>query len=185
MQSANALAVTLVSHPENRSGVVHRIGASIRRQGNGSMEITYSIGGDLARLKVPPPGRQRTAHGLWQHTCCECFVALPGDPGYHEFNFSPSGEWAAYAFSGYRKGAAIDDETLNPQIAVRRVDDALELDASLPLGRFPALRTRGRLVLALSAVIEDGDGTLSYWALKHPAGKPDFHHRDSFALELG
>jgi hypothetical protein len=41
-----------------------------------------------------------------------------------------------------------------------------------------------RLTLALSAVIEDEDGVLSYWALKHPAGKPDFHHRDAFALEL-
>ena len=185
MQSANALAVTLVSHPENRSGEVHRIGASIRRQVDGSLVITYSIGGDLARLKVPPPRAPRIAHGLWQHTCCECFIALPGDPGYHEFNFAPSGEWAAYAFSGYRKGAAIDDEALNPQIAVRRADDDLELDASLPLGRLSARHARGRLVLALSAVIEDENGTLSYWALKHPAGKPDFHHRDSFALELG
>jgi len=36
----------------------------------------------------------------------------------------------------------------------------------------------------LSAVIEATDGSLSYWALEHPADKPDFHHPDSFALEL-
>jgi hypothetical protein len=33
-------------------------------------------------------------------------------------------------------------------------------------------------------VIETLDGSLSYWALRHPPGKPDFHHSESFALEL-
>jgi hypothetical protein len=32
--------------------------------------------------------------------------------------------------------------------------------------------------------VEDVDGILSYWALRHPAGKPDFHHTDAFALQL-
>ena len=36
----------------------------------------------------------------------------------------------------------------------------------------------------LSAVIEDPNGVLSYWALRHPPGKPDFHHPDTFALEI-
>ena len=35
----------------------------------------------------------------------------------------------------------------------------------------------------LSAVIEASDG-LSYWALRHPADKPDFHDADGFALLL-
>ena len=38
--------------------------------------------------------------------------------------------------------------------------------------------------VGLSAVIEEQGGVLSYWALRHPPGKPDFHHRDSFAMEL-
>ena len=32
--------------------------------------------------------------------------------------------------------------------------------------------------------IEDEAGALSYWALRHPPGKPDFHHPAGFALEL-
>jgi hypothetical protein len=40
------------------------------------------------------------------------------------------------------------------------------------------------LRLGLSAVIESCNGSLSYWALRHPAGKPDFHHADAFALGL-
>ncbi len=38
--------------------------------------------------------------------------------------------------------------------------------------------------LALSAVIEERDGTKSYWALAHAPGAPDFHHADCFTLEL-
>jgi hypothetical protein len=45
-------------------------------------------------------------------------------------------------------------------------------------GAAPPLR------VALASVIEDGGGTLSYWALKHPPGKADFHHAHGFALEL-
>jgi hypothetical protein len=41
-----------------------------------------------------------------------------------------------------------------------------------------------RLRLALTAVVEDARGRLSYWALRHPPGRPDFHHRDGFALVL-
>jgi hypothetical protein len=33
-------------------------------------------------------------------------------------------------------------------------------------------------------VIEDIGGGRSYWALAHPAGKPDFHHADGFTIEL-
>ncbi len=40
------------------------------------------------------------------------------------------------------------------------------------------------LELALSAVIEQRDGGLSYWALRHAPGQPDFHHPDGFALTL-
>jgi hypothetical protein len=33
-------------------------------------------------------------------------------------------------------------------------------------------------------VVEDEHGALSYWALKHAPGKPDFHHPDSLALRV-
>ena len=42
----------------------------------------------------------------------------------------------------------------------------------------------GNTQIGLSAVLEEKDGTKSYWALRHPPGKPDFHHPDCFALEL-
>jgi hypothetical protein len=40
------------------------------------------------------------------------------------------------------------------------------------------------LRVALSAVVEEENGTLSYWALRHAPGKADFHCPDGFVLEL-
>ena len=101
-------------------------------------------------------------------------------PGYREFNFSPSSEWAAYAFSGYRKGGELGVE-LAPGTVMHRTGDRLELDAEIRRDFLPPGRS---LRLGLSAVLEDADGVLSYWALQHPPGKPDFHHTDAFALQL-
>ena len=101
-------------------------------------------------------------------------------PGYCEFNFSPSSEWAAYAFSGYRKGGELGVE-LDPETVMRRTGNRLELDAEVHRESLPPGRT---LRLGLSAVLEDADGVFSYWALQHPPGKPDFHHTDAFALQL-
>jgi hypothetical protein len=101
-------------------------------------------------------------------------------PGYREFNFSPSSEWAVYAFRGYRDGEELEVE-LCPGIVVRRTGDRLELDAEIRLNWLPPGRS---LRLGLSTVVEDADGVLSYWALRHPPGKPDFHHTDAFALQL-
>jgi len=41
-----------------------------------------------------------------------------------------------------------------------------------------------KLKLALAMVVEDAGGALSYWALNHAGGKPDFHHASGFILEL-
>ena len=59
--------------------------------------------------------------------------------------------------------------------------EAFELRAVLDLGELMAPNAAWRV--GLSAVVEDAGG-VSYWALTHPAGKPDFHHPDCFALEL-
>ena len=102
-------------------------------------------------------------------------------PEYREFNFSPSGEWAVYAFRGYRNGGGLENE-LSPGIVVHKTMDRLELAAEIPQGLLPHGRP---LRLGLSAMVEDAGGILSYWALRHPPGKPDFHHTDAFALHRG
>lgn len=153
------------------------IRARVARRRADVLEVSYAIEGELARVLIPAPRPPRFAERLWQQSCCELFVARTGQPGYREFNFSPSGEWAAYAFARYREGLPLRDEALNPGIEVRTSARALELEASVAC-------EPGKLRLGLSAVIEEADGALSYWALRHAPGKPDFHHPDAFALEL-
>jgi hypothetical protein len=136
-------------------------------------------------MRLPAPGPRCIADKLWQHTCFELFIARKGAPGYHEYNLAPSGEWAVYAFKRYRERVTLDNaKELDPQIGVRRMAKKLEIDALIHLDRLSPAHAGGALSLALAAVIEHQDGSLSYWALQHPPGKPDFHHADAFTLEL-
>ena len=188
MSSRPVHEVTLTCHPETPGEAVRSIAARVSRMPDGMLAVTYIFEGDLDRLRAPLRRAPRTADRLWQHTCCEIFVARHDLPAYHEFNLSPSGEWAAYAFQRYREGAPLAEkanaEELNPQIAVRDSAKKLELDALIRLDRLSPEHRVAKLSLALSAVVEEKDGLLSYWAIKHPPGKPDFHHADAFALEL-
>ena len=174
----------LACHPGTCSQVVYGIEAHVRRTGNETFKVTYALTGDITRLRIPPPGPPRRAEGLWQHTCFEVFIAEKGQLTYYEFNFSPSGEWAAYEFKGYRDGGSIADDGLDPKIALRSAANSLELEAIVRLDRLQASSSQTPLRMGLSTVIEETDGAFSYWALKHRPGKPDFHHPDSFALEL-
>lgn len=133
--------------------------------------VSYTIEGDLSRLRAAPtPGEP-----LWKHSCCELFIATKGFSGYREFNFSLCGERAAYAFEGYRQRISFPKAGIAPRVAIRTSSQVLELDATVSAS--------GSLKIGLSAVMEDKDQGLSYWALRHPPGAPDFHHPDAFALE--
>ena len=148
------------------------------------MEVRYAIAGRLEQVRVPEPRPPRPADRLWEHTCCEMFLRRSGATAYHELNFAPSGEWAAYAFERYRHGAQTAIDALDPEVSVRRVRGTLELSARMRLDRLSPAYSSAKLAIALAAVIEDEDGALSYWALVHPPGKPEFHHSHAFALEL-
>ena len=101
---------------------------------------------------------------------------------YHELNFSPSGEWAVYSFQSYRDGELSTHQALVPRISLQRRGGRLTLNARVQLDCLSPSYACEQLQVGLSAVIEGADGTLSYWALRHPPGKPDFHHAAGFAL---
>ncbi len=166
----------LERHPATPCTALSGIKATARRNAAGSLELIYRLEGDMDRVRIPPPRAPRTGERLWQHTCCEVFIADAAGPGYQEFNFSPSGEWAAFRFTGYREGGPF--AAPNPRIGIARTTGTLDLTAQIKPGQ------HGKLRIGLSAVIEEIDGALSYWALRHAPGRPDFHHRDAFALEL-
>lgn len=175
----------LIPHPDNPTCPLRRVAASARRTAAGGLALVYLLEGDVERLRIPPPRPPRIGYRLWRHTCCEVFIGADASPGYYEFNLSPSGEWIAHAFAAYRDGRTLRDEALNPQIAVQRGAGSLELSALIDLKRLGVFeKMPGNMRVGLSVVAEHEDGGLSYWALKHPPGKPDFHHRDAFALEI-
>jgi hypothetical protein len=175
--------IDLRCHPSTRPQTVRAIRVLVRRSASTELEMTFRLDGNIPRIRVPSPGVPRIATQLWQHTCFEAFIAVEGHPAYHEFNFAPSGEWAVYAFSGYRIGGPFANEMTRPHIAVRSTDSQLELDTIIRLDCLSATHPRATLRIGLSAVIEASDG-LSYWALRHPTDKADFHDADGFALLL-
>jgi len=75
-------------------------------------------------------------------------------------------------------------EVDTPAIDILSNPRSFSLQAALALDRLSALPRDASWRLALSAVIEETNGNKSYWALAHPSGKPDFHHKDGFAYEL-
>lgn len=169
-------SAALERHPATPCAALRGIAVSLERGGEGALRVAFALEGEIDRLRVARRRAPQVGERLWQHTCCEVFVARHGHSGYREFNLSPSGEWAAFDFERYREGSALDIP--DPGIAVTRSATRLELVASLPA------YAQGELRVGLAAVIEDAAGAFSYWALRHAPGKPDFHHRAAFALEL-
>jgi hypothetical protein len=177
-------SVTLSCHPATRNERVRDIGVRVHRTPSGALELHYRLSGDLHGIRVQGDGPARRGTELWRHTCFEAFVALDDQPAYHEFNFAPSGAWAAYGFDGYRVRSAIRAAVEAPRIEARTAGDRLELDAIVRLESLSPEHRCSRLRIGLSAVIEATDDGLSYWALHHPADRPDFHHPGAFVLCL-
>ena len=173
----------LTCHPETPSQWVRTVQARLSEADDRGLAITYSLEGELSRLCLPAQRAPSRVDGLWQHTCFEAFIAVKGAPAYREFNFSPSGEWAAYAFEDYRDGAPLTPDS-KPEIKVGIAGNRLQLDVVIDRRCLAAMSSETRLLFGLSAVIEEDDGVLSYWAIRHPSSRPDFHHPDSFVLEL-
>ena len=174
----------LVSHPHSPSRVGRAVTVKATRGVDAKLSLHYQLHGAVARMNIPAPAPARIGWELWRHTCCELFVRREGAEAYHEFNFSPSGEWAVFAFSGYRDGHSLTDESLNPQVALESQPERLDLYALVDLGRLSPSYRQGRLRLGLAVILEEETGSYSYWALRHAPGKPDFHHQDAFALVL-
>ena len=170
----------LTSHPASACKAVQRIDVTLQRL-DGTLQTLFRIFGDFSRLVVPEPEQPKRRDALWRHTCCEVFVGARDSQEYYEFNFAPSTAWAAYRFSAYRTGMATA-EVSGPRVSVERFDDRLELSASVNLRE--CLGLKGAYRVSPTCVIEEPGNNLSYWALKHVADQPDFHHMASCNLEL-
>jgi len=149
-------------------------------EAGGGLRLVYVLTVDRTRLRVPPLATPGRVEGLWRHTCFEAFIQGADAPAYREFNFAPSGQWQAYAFTDYRQGGPLASAPA-PQMDRADADATLTLVCQLPAVALPPGR---QLRLGLTAVIEAADASLSYWSLCHPPGKPDFHHVQNFFFTL-
>ena len=142
--------------------------------------IWFGVSAPAERFVIPKLSEPWRAEDLWQTTCFEAFLrSAGGAEGYREWNFAPTGNWAAYDFTGRREGKAWAEVGSPPYI---RMEDNFTW---WTVGATIATDAEQKWELGLSAVLEEKDGTKSYWALAHPQGdKPDFHHPDCFIAKL-
>jgi hypothetical protein len=138
----------------------------------------------VEKVLLPPvslsPSRK---DDLWKATCFEFFLAVGDQPGYWEFNLSPSGDWNVYRMDAYRKvGFRIESGLLHLPFEMKKEAEAVSLDVSADLSSI--VQAEAELNMGITAVIQTSDGNETYWALTHPGTQADFHLRDSFILRL-
>jgi hypothetical protein len=142
----------------------------------------FVLRGDTRAIQWPAAaGHTSPGTDLWKHTCFELFISQPGHRDYWEYNFSPSRQWAIYAFQDYRQPAPLA-ATHTPIIELPHHSDTeftlqVRFTPESPLINTP-------LNIGVAAIIETTDGQRHHYALRHCGNKPDFHLRESFLLEL-
>ncbi len=185
------ITVGLRPHPtspdaaEPGSGPVGRLLATMFAPPEGGAVFEFRLEDcRLGKLAIPAAQPSEPTDGLWQHTCFEVFLGVPGEPQYREYNFSPSGQWAVYAFNAWRERSEDFAPAAAPEIHCTQDEGTLVLEAHVPAELLPTVPAGSDLQVNLAAVIERKDGQLEYWTLRHVAAQPDFHARETFVLTL-
>ena len=145
------------------------------------LKLRFEVIGAVPDIKLPPAGRRERRDELWKQTCFEAFLTSDDFSGYLEFNFAPNGDWAAYQFESYRDGGS--NLTMDaPDIQTDRASDRLAVTATI--ARLPKDLLSGQIRLGPAAILQTHQGDRSYWALAHPAARPDFHRPENFKINL-
>jgi hypothetical protein len=166
----------LVAHPDHPPLAVKAVSLRWVELEDGRTMLRYRLDG-CGNLVIPPYSGTGRADHLWKNTCFELFLG-DGSPAYFEFNFSPSGRWASYGFSSYRGDPVEPELSAQPEIRIEQGTEIFLLTAYLASND-----VAGASRLGVNAVIEEEGGRISYWALAHPEGKPDFHDPACFVAK--
>jgi hypothetical protein len=151
---------------------------------NDILSLDYVLSGDITHILFPPVSHASSRKDeLWKATCFEFFLAREAQPGYWEFNLSPSGDWNVYRMDAYRRiGFQQETKVARLPFEIKRESGAYSLHVSVDLA--PIIGSEPELQLGVTVVIQTNDGNETYWALTHPAPNADFHLRESFTLLL-
>ncbi len=162
---------------------------TILREGS-VLSLFYRLKGDLSKVVVPPAAQQpRRCDRLWEQTCFEFFLSAQLAPTkeapYWEFNLSPAGDWNVFFLHPYRHRLKQESALTSLPMIVESSSTTLRLATSVDLSELtdPARPLR----MGISAVVvlrEEKTLRETFWSIIHPASQPDFHHPDSFAVEL-
>jgi hypothetical protein len=190
--NAKRVSVELCAHPAcGELGAVGAVTVDVTATPK-LLRLSYDLRSRVA-IKIPGLRAERASrcNELWLHTCCEFFTRDPEQAGpYREFNFSPAGDWASYAFDDTRRGMRSPPwpGSVEPPEVKSTMEQAksglfrhrLVVDLSIPRA---VLGSQSQLFPTV--VLETMAGT-SLWAIWHPTDRPNFHHPDNFlrALEI-
>jgi hypothetical protein len=147
------------------------------------LSIEYQLFGDMNGISIAPPASSpsRQSH-LWEATCFEFFIGIPGDANYWEFNLSPSGDWAVFALDDYRQGLRDELSFSSLPFKVDRYPNYITLSLEFDLSEL--ILAEQDLEMSVTTVVKSSQDELSYWAIAHSGKEADFHLRDSFAINL-
>lgn len=169
----------LICHPSTTSTAIRSAEVELAF-GEDRIYAQYVLYGAIATLSVPAPALPARSDELWRRTCFELFLGRRNHSGYFELNFSPSRRWAAYELDAYRRGMR---ELALPEAPAIESETTPERFALAVTCRLPPRLLEGIADLGVSCVLEQHDGSMSYWALAHRASRPDFHDRSAFTLD--
>ena len=180
------LKYALIPHPTTPMPQVRSLAVVLAATGDGGLTAEFDCRCAAGALRLPQARPAAAADELWRHTCCELFAGVAGEAAYREFNCSPSGQWAIYGFSAYRMrdACALNPAPPAPRIKFSTDAQGWTLQARLDAPALPGVAA-DQIEIGGAVVLEAGDGTLGYWALRHAAAQPDFHRRETFVLRLG
>jgi hypothetical protein len=171
-------AFHLQPHPTSRP-TIEQIDVLIWRQDR-EFDLDVRVFGSPLRMRTLPWESPKRTNELWKTTCFEAFIRPQGSEAYFELNLAPSGGWAAYRFDGYRSGMRDARIEARPDSDIYFENGIWMQDATFDLSGEPELDPSVAWDIGLSAVVEEEDGTKSYWALAHGKGPPDFHNAACF-----
>ncbi|MEL6238465.1 MAG: hypothetical protein AAFQ90_07710 [Pseudomonadota bacterium] len=162
----------LMLHRACDLGPIRAVTASIVPSKAG-FEAQFRLEGRISGIIVPSAGPSVRTDNLWKTTCLEVFWQPIGQPGYVEFNLSPSGRWASYDFDSFREGMR-DAPVKSIALSCSHSDSDKE-GGELLLAASVSAELPAPAQVALNAIVEHSDGALQYWALAFPPGPPEFH----------
>lgn len=166
---------------------IESVGVELRTRPS-SWLLRYEVMGDLTNLFVPT---ERGTEPLWARTCFELFMRSPETPWYWEWNFCPSGAWNFFAMRAPRRHEqpfCAGNAGIEGLHWVRPDERTACLFVKLSPPPSPLAETLWyspeKLHVSPTVILKPTAGANTYWALKHPTDKPDFHRADLYSEPL-